>query len=628
MAHSRTTSKSKNGGAHSSASRDVEQNAKDDPFISKPQPKMSGAVSEIWKLIKPRKWPLAGSFLLILTNRFCSFVVPVSSRYLINNVMYGHEMDKLPLIVGAVVGATFAQAGTTYALDRYLGLTGQRVIAELRTQVQEHIGRLPISFYDENRVGVLVARIMTDVEGVRNLIGAGLLDLLGGVLTALIALVILIKISLLMTILTFCILMAFGFGLKKAFGVTRPIFRERSRINAEVTGRLTESLGGVRVIKGYHAEEDEARVFAQGVDRLLQNIARSISSQSLMSLFYTMILGVVGAVVMYVGAQETMSHRIDVGDYVEFILLLAFMVAPVALLVSIGTQLTEAFAGLDRTAEILNERTEDNDPRRHIEIGTIQGSVAFADVTFAYIVNEPVLHSISFVAKPGTVTALVGSSGSGKSTITSLICGFHTATGGRVLIDDVDLSAVCLSSFRQQLGVVLQETFLFDGTIRDNILFSRPHATKAQFMNACRVACVDEFAGRFPEGYETVVGERGIKLSGGQRQRISIARAILANPRILILDEATSSLDSESEAMIQDGLQYLMRGRTTFVIAHRLSTIKRAQQILVIEGGHIVERGDHEFLYRQRGRYYDLYTRQHDLEANLFLAPGEGDKVV
>jgi ABC-type multidrug transport system fused ATPase/permease subunit len=589
---------------------------------------MSGAMSEIWKLIRPRRWALVGSFLLILANRFCSFVVPVSSRYLINNVMYRHQMDKLPLILGAVVGATFTQAGTTYVLDRYLGLTGQRVIAELRAQVQAHIGKLPISFYDENRTGVLVARIMTDVEGVRNLIGAGLLDLLGGVLTALIALVILIKISTLMTVLTFCILMAFGWGLKKAFGVTRPIFRERSRINAEVTGRLTESLGGVRVIKGYHAEENEARVFAEGVDRLLQNIARSISAQSLMSLCSTMVLGVVGAVVMYLGAKETMSHRIDVGDYVEFILLLAFMVAPVALLVSIGTQLTEAFAGLDRTAEILNERTEDNEARRNIEISTIQGNVVFEDVTFAYIVDKPVLHGISFVSKPGTVTALVGSSGSGKSTIISLICGFHTATGGRVLIDDVDLSAVLLSSFRQQLGVVLQETFLFDGTIRDNILFSRPHATKAQFMNACRIACVDEFAGRFPEGYETVVGERGIKLSGGQRQRISIARAILANPRILILDEATSSLDSESEAMIQDGLQYLMQGRTTFVIAHRLSTIKRAQQILVIEGGRIVEHGNHEFLYRQRGRYYDLYTRQHDLEANLFLAPGEGDKVI
>nr|WP_260331285.1 ABC transporter ATP-binding protein [Granulicella mallensis] len=589
---------------------------------------MSGAVSEIWKLVKPRRWPLAGSFLLILTNRFCSFVVPVSSRYLINNVMYRHQMEKLPLILGAVVGATFIQAGTTYLLDRYLGLTGQRVIAELRAQVQAHIGRLPISFYDENRTGTLVARIMTDVEGVRNLIGAGLLDLLGGVLTALIALVILIKISSLMTILTFCLLAIFVWFLKSVLGVTRPLFRERSRINAEVTGRLTESLAGARVIKGYHAEESEARVFANGVDRLLQNIARSISAQAMMSLYSTATLGIVGALVMYLGAQETMSHRIDVGGYVEFILLLAFMVAPVGLLVSIGTQLTEAFAGLDRTAEILNERTEDDEPHRTIAIGTIQGHVAFEDVTFAYITNKPVLHGISFVAKPNTVTALVGSSGSGKSTIISLICGFHTAIGGRVLVDDIDLSAVCLSSFRQQLGVVLQETFLFDGTIRDNILFSRPHATRAQFMDACRIACVDEFAVQFPEAYETVVGERGIKLSGGQRQRISIARAILADPSILILDEATSSLDSESEAMIQDGLQYLMQGRTTFVIAHRLSTIRRAQQILVIEGGRIVERGDHEFLYRQRGRYYDLYTRQHALETNLFLAPGEGDKVI
>ena len=612
--------------AHSNGSRDIEKNAEHD--TSKPKSRMSGAASEMWKLVKPRRWPLAGSFLLMLTNRFCSFVVPISSRYLINNVMYRHQVEKLPLILGAVVGATFIQAGTTYALNRYLGNAGQRVIAELRAQVQAHIGRLPISFYDENRTGTLVARIMTDVEGVRNLIGAGLIDLLGGVLTALIALIILIKISSLMTILTFCILTIFVWFLKRAFGVTRPIFRERSRINAEVTGRLTESLAGVRVIKGYHAEESEARVFVDGVDRLLQNVARSISAQSMMSLYSTMALGIVGALVMYLGALETMSHRIDVGGYVEFILLLAFMVAPVALLVSIGTQLTEAFAGLDRTAEILNERTEDNEPRRTIAISKIQGHVAFEDVSFAYIANKPVLHGISFVAKPNTVTAMVGSSGSGKSTIISLICGFHTAIGGRVLVDDIDLSAVRLSSFRQQLGVVLQETFLFDGTIRDNILFSRPQATMAQFMDACRIACVDEFATRFPEGYETVVGERGIKLSGGQRQRISIARAILADPSILILDEATSSLDSESEAMIQNGLQYLMQGRTTFVIAHRLSTIRRAQQILVIEGGRIVERGDHEFLYRQRGRYYDLYTRQHDLEANLFLAPGEGDKVI
>ncbi len=608
--------------------RGVTGKSQDGAAVSHTRQKFGIIPSEIWKLVRPRTWQLACSFLLILINRFCSFAVPVSSRYLINNVMSRHQMDRLPLILWAVVGATFIQAGTTYVMDRYLGLTSQRVIAELRVQVQAHIGKLPISFYDENRAGTLVARIMTDVEGVRNLIGAGLLDLLGGLLTAVIALVILIRISTLMTVLTFCILLVFGWFLKRALGTTRPIFRERSRINAEVTGRLTESLGGIRVIKGYHAEESEARVFAEGVDHLLQNISKSIAAQSFMSLCSTMALGVVGALVMYLGARETMSHRIDVGSYVEFILLLAFMVAPVALLVSVGTQLTEAFAGLDRTSEILDELTEDKEASRNVAIDTIRGDIVFDEVTFAYVAGKPVLHGISFVSRPGTVTALVGSSGSGKSTIISLICAFHSATRGRVLIDGTDLSTVRLSSFRQQLGVVLQETFLFDGTIGENIRFSRPHATSEQFLEACRIACVDEFAERFPERYETLVGERGIKLSGGQRQRISIARAILANPRILILDEATSSLDSESEAMIQNGLRYLMQGRTTFVIAHRLSTIRRSQQILVIEGGHIVERGEHESLYQQKGRYYDLYTRQHGLETNLFLAPGEGDTIV
>lgn len=439
---------------------------------------------------------------------------------------------------------------------------------------------------------------------------------------------ILIHISILMTALTICIVIAFGWFLKKAFGITRPLFRERSRINAAVTGRLTESLGGVRVVKGYHAEDGEARVFAEGATRLLQNITRSITAQSFMSLCSTMVLGLVGALVMYFGAREVMVHRLDVGGYVEFTMLLAFMVAPIAVLVSVGTQLTEALAGLDRTAEILNESEEDREPSRTQVVEPIYGDVAFKDVTFAYLSDHPVLHGISFEAKAGTVTALVGSSGSGKSTIISLICGFHMADDGQVSIDGVNLNTIRLSSFRQQLGVVLQETFLFDGTIRENVLFSRPQATEVQLMEACRIACVNEFAECFPERYETLVGERGVKLSGGQRQRISIARAILANPRILILDEATSSLDSESEAMIQNGLSYLMQGRTTFVIAHRLSTIRRAEQILVIEQGRIVERGTHESLYHIQGRYYDLYNRQHGLETNLFLAPGEGDKIV
>jgi ABC-type multidrug transport system fused ATPase/permease subunit len=611
---------------------------------ARPKPPLKKVLPEVWKLIKPRRWLIFGSFLLMIVNRLCSFALPVSSRYLINNVMnkiplpvsshnfinnvmYKHQMNLLPLIIGAVAAATFIQGLTSYTLTQLLSTAGQRLISELRTQVQEHIGRLPVAFYDENRTGTLVARIMTDVEGVRNLVGTGLLEFVGGILTAIIAFSILIRISGRMTLLTFCILVVFGLILQRAFKTIRPIFRERAKINAEVTGRLTESLGGVRVVKGYHAEDSEARVFAAGVKRLLDNVISSITAQSLMTLSSTMVLGVVGGLIMYLGAKEISAHRLDVGGYVEYTMLLAFMVAPVVQLVSIGTQLTEALAGLDRTSEILSEREEDSEPNRTVVMPPIHGDVAFRDVTFSYEPDKPVLHGISFESKPGTVTALVGSSGSGKSTIISLICAFHTATGGQVLIDGIDLATIRLSSYRRQLGVVLQETFLFDGTIRENILFSRPQATEEQLMEACRIARVDEFAERFPEQYETIVGERGVKLSGGQRQRISIARAILADPRILILDEATSSLDSESEAMIQNGLSYLMQGRTTFVIAHRLSTIRRADQILVVEQGNIVERGTHETLYALGGRYYDLYTRQHGLETNLFLAPGEGDKV-
>jgi subfamily B ATP-binding cassette protein MsbA len=542
--------------------------------------------------------------------------------------MYKHQIEKLPMILGVVIAAAFIQGVTTYFLSKQLPIAGQRLIADLRMRVQQHVSRLPVSFFDGNRTGTLVSRIMTDVEGVQSLVGAGLVDFAGGILTGIIALVILIHISTFMALLTVCILIAFAWFLKNAFGVTRPIFRERSRINADVTGRLTESLSGVRVVKGYHAEASEARVFAQGTDRLLQNAISSITAKSFMSFCSTIMIGIVVALIMYLGAKETMMHRLDVGGYVEFTLLLAFMVAPIALLVSVGTQLTEAFAGLDRTFEILNESEEDSEPCRTEVIGPILGHVVFQNVSFSYVPDKPALHDICFEAQPGTVTALVGSSGSGKSTIISLICGFHNATSGRVLIDSVDLGTIRLSSFRQQLGVVLQETFLFDGTIRDNVLFSRQNATEEQLMDACRIARVDEFAERFPDRYETTVGERGVKLSGGQRQRISIARAVLADPRILILDEATSSLDSESEALIQSGLNFLMQGRTTFVIAHRLSTIRRADQILVIEQGRIVERGNHESLYQRRARYYELYTRQHGLEANLFLAPGEGDRII
>ena len=593
----------------------------------KPKPKFSAVWPEIKALILPRRGLLALSFLLMIVNRAASLVLPISFKPLIDTVFIHGRMDRLPLIVGAVLSATILQGVTSYALTQTLSKAGQRLIAELRARVQEHIGRLSVSFYDENRTGTLVARIMTDVEGVRNIIGTGVVDFVGGVLTAIFAFAYLIHYSARMTLVTFFIMLAFAAVLQRAFKVIRPIFRERAKINAEVTGRLTESLGGVRVVKGYHAEASESRVFAAGVDRLLKNVISSLTAQSLMALSSTVILGVVGAVVMWMGAHLHAQGKLTPGGYFSYVMLLAFMTAPIVGLVSIGTQLTEAMAGLDRTREVMAEVEEDAEAARKSAIGTIVGDVRFDNVGFAYDEDKPVLHGISFDAKPGTVTALVGSSGSGKSTIISLICAFHTAQRGRVLVDDVDLGTVRLSEYRGQLGVVLQETFLFDGTIRENVLFSRPEATEEQFKEACRIARVDEFAERFADGYETIVGERGVKLSGGQRQRLSIARAILADPRILILDEATSSLDSESEAMIQHGLSFLMQGRTTFVIAHRLSTIRKADQILVIEQGNIVERGTHEKLYTLQGRYRELYDKQHGLEKNLFLAPGEGDVV-
>jgi subfamily B ATP-binding cassette protein MsbA len=580
----------------------------------------------VWTLVKPRRAVLAAGLALMVINRVSGLVLPASAKFLIDNVMIKRQAGMLPLLVGAVFAATTLQAITSFSLTQLLSKAAQRLIADLRKRVQEHVGRLSVSYYDENRTGALVSRIMSDVEGVRNLIGTGLVEFVGGMLTALLAFLWLLHKSAHMTLVIFSVIMLFVLVLQRAFRTIRPIFRERGRISAEVTGRLTESLGGVRVIKGYHAEEREASVFAVGVKRLLDNVMRSLTATSTLSFASTTVLGVVGGLVMYMGAENVLHGKMSQGDYVSYNMFLAFMIAPVFQIVNIGTQLTEALAGLDRTSELLNEKEEGDDPKRVTTLGPIKGEVDFEAVEFAYDPEKPVLHGVRFKARPGTVTALVGSSGSGKSTIISLICAFHEPVAGRVLVDDVDLSTVRLDSFRSQLGVVLQDSFLFDGSIRENVIFSRPDATTEQFLSACRTARVDEFAERFPEGYETIVGERGVKLSGGQRQRLSIARAILAEPRILILDEATSSLDSESEAMIQQGLNALMQGRTTFVIAHRLSTIRRADQILVVEGGNIVERGTHAELYAMRGRYYDLYTRQHGLEENLFLAPGEGDK--
>jgi len=578
---------------------------------------------EVKKLVQPRIPLLCFSFLILIVNRVAGLILPASTRFLIDNVMRQHQMELLPKIVAAVVSATLIQAVTGYALTQMLSKAGQRLITEMRIQVQQHIGRLPVRFYDENRSGTLVARIMTDVEGVRNIVGTGLVDFVGALMTAIIAFVYLIHLSTGMTLLCFATLGLFALVMFRAFKVIRPIFRERGAINAEVTGRLTESLGGVRVVKGYHAEDAEANVFAAGANRLLKNVISSLTAQSVLALTSQAMMGVIGAIVMYFGARQVASGHLTTGGYVTYTMFLTFMIAPLMSMVNIGTQITEALAGLDRTAEVLSEKDEDASPRRTIELPVIQGDVVFQNVTFEYEPGKEVLHGISFEAKTDTVTALVGSSGSGKSTIISLVCAFHEATSGQVLVDGVSLSHVKLPSYRSQLGVVLQETFLFDGTIRQNVLFSRPDATEEQFLEACRIARVDEFVERFSEGYETIVGERGVKLSGGQRQRLSIARAILADPRILILDEATSSLDSESEAMIQQGLNHLMKGRTTFVIAHRLSTIRNASQILVVEAGNIVERGTHTSLYASEGRYRELYDRQHGIESNLFLAPGE-----
>jgi ABC-type multidrug transport system fused ATPase/permease subunit len=584
------------------------------------------SLPQIWALIHPRRGLLLLGFVLMAINRVAGLILPGSTKYLVDDVIGKREVKFLVPIVLAVIGATIVQGLTSFTLTQLLSKSAQRMITDLRKQVQAHIGRLPISFYDANKTGVLVSRIMSDVEGVRNLIGTGLVEFAGGLLTAVLALIYLLHISVVMTLVAFSVLLVFGYALNKAFSTIRPIFRARPKINAEVTGRLTESLGGVRVVKGYHAEEREERVFGAGVQRLLDNVLKTLTATSLMSLSASALMGIVSAVVMFLGARQILAGIMTLGTFFTYIFFLGLLVAPVFQIVAIGTQITEAITGLERTREILSESMEDQDPRRTVVLGRVEGRVEFEDVQFSYETNKEVLHGISFVSQPGTVTALVGPSGSGKSTIIGLISVFYTPTAGRVLVDGVDLSTVRLDSYRTQLGVVLQDTFLFDGTIRENINYARPDASEEEILAACRIARVDEFAETFEKKYDTVVGERGVKLSGGQKQRVSIARAILADPRILILDEATSSLDSESEALIQEGLKYLMRGRTTFVIAHRLSTIRRAEQILVIQDGRILERGTHASLYAAQGRYFELYNKQHAVETNLFLAPGEGDK--
>lgn len=593
---------------------------------AKPEKKKNAwkALPDVWALIKPRRGLLVLGLALMAVNRVCGLVLPASIKYFVDLVAIKHQVQVLRPIVLAVLLATIIQGLTSFTLTQLLSKSAQKMITELRRQVQAHIGRLPVSFYDANKTGVLVSRIMSDVEGVRNLVGTGLVEFVGGLMTAVFALVYLLRASVLLTGVAFSILLVFGFGISKAFSTIRPIFRARPKITAEVTGRLTESLGGVRVVKGYHAEEREEGIFASGVQRLLDNVLKTLTATSLMSLSGSTLLGVVSALMLGLGGHKILNGSMTVGSWFSFNLFLGFLIAPVFQIVAIGTQITEAITGLERTREILNEKKEDEDPPRTVSMDRIHGQIALENVSFSYESSKEVLHEVSFESQPSTVTALVGPSGAGKSTIIGLIAAFYVPSSGRVLVDGIDLATVKLNTYRTQLGVVLQETFLFDGTIRENVAFARPEAREEEILAACHIARVDEFAESFEKTYDTLVGERGVKLSGGQKQRVSIARAILADPRILILDEATSSLDSESEALIQEGLRYLMRGRTTFVIAHRLSTIRRAEQILVVEAGRIIERGNHASLYAAGGRYYDLYTKQHEVESNLFLAPGEG----
>jgi ABC-type multidrug transport system fused ATPase/permease subunit len=565
---------------------------------------------EVWALLRPRRHVLFGGLALMAVNRASGLVLPVSTKFLLDDVVAQRRTELLLPLLGAIAMATLVQGLTSLGLTQLMSKAAQRLIAEMRLRLHAHLARLPVAFYDAHKSGELVSRVMSDVEGLRNLVGTGLVELAGGLLTALLALLIMLRISPAMTGLTFACLLAFALVVWRAFATLGPIYRQRGVIYGEVSGRLTESLGGVRVVKGYRAEEREHGVFAGGVQRLLANIVKTLDWVSVLSLGSTVMIGLATGAVMYFGAREILAGHLTVGGFVTYTVLAGFVVGPMVQVVAVGSQLAEAVVGLERSRELLREPAEEPDPRRTVAVGRVEGDVVFEDVSFSYATGGPVLHDVTLHARAGTVTALVGPSGAGKSTLVGLVAAFHSPTAGRVSVDGVDLTTVTLASYRQQLGVVLQDTFLFDGTIRENVRFARPEATDEEVVAACRVARVDEFAERFEKGYETVVGERGVKLSMGQRQRVAIARAILADPRILILDEATSSLDTESEQAIQAALGQLLAGRTTFAIAHRLSTIRRADQILVLDQGRIVERGTHDELLARRGRYYEMHTRQ------------------
>jgi len=593
----------------------------------KPEPKKRLKLDDVWREAKDlawaRRWRLATGLALMLVSRLAGMVLPATSKFLVDDVIGKGRHDLLPLLALAAGLATLVQAVTSFALSQILGVDAQRAITEMRKSVEEHVLRLPVSYFDSTKSGILISRIMTDAEGIRNIVGTGLVQLVGSIVTAVFALFVLFYLNWSLTSITIVTLGVFGGTMAFAFKRVRPLFRQRGEINAQVTGRLGESLGGIRVVKAYTTEKREDIVFAKGVHKLFRNVAKTITSVSSIGAFATLIVGLVGVIMMMVGGRAILAHTMTLGDFVMYVFFTGLLALPVMNMASIGTQITEAFAGLDRIREIMRLTTEMDEDEGRQPVEAVRGDVAFEDVTFEYDAGVPVLKHVSFTAPAHTTTALVGSSGSGKSTLISLVMTFNHPKTGRVLIDGIDLATLRLHNYRSHLGIVLQDNFLFDGTVGENIRYGRPGATTEEMLEVARIAHVDEFVEPLEKKYDTIIGERGIKLSGGQRQRIAIARAILANPSILILDEATSSLDSESEAKIQDGLRALRRGRTTFVIAHRLSTIRGADQILVLEGGEIVERGTHAELLAKSGRYKQLYDRQYNFETDQFINPGE-----
>ncbi len=594
--------------------------------MDKPEKKKvqwSSAWREARRLIWAHRGKLAIGFGMMLVSRIAGLVLPASSKVVIDEVIGKGRAELLVPVAIAAGLATLTQAVFSFGLSQVVSIEAQKAIMNMRRRVQAQITHLPIRFFDGTQSGVLISRIMSDPEGIRNLVGTGIVQLVGGAFTAALALSVLIYLNWRLTLITLVLLAVFGGIMAYAFRKIRPIFRKRNEINAQVTGRLGETLSGIRVIKAYRMEAPEQRVFSEGVDRLFQNVRQSITSISLMNAAALVIVGLVGMVMILIGGRDILEGRMTLGDYVMYMVFTGFLAAPVIEIAAIGTQISEAFAGLDRIREVLEMTTEDSEDAHRRPVERLRGEVVFERVGFSYVEGSPVLKDITFTAPAGSTTALVGSSGSGKSTLVSLVMAFIQPQEGQIRIDDRDLATLRVGEFRQQLGVVLQDNFLFDGTVADNIRFSRPQAPLEEVIEAARLANCDGFIESFPEGYDTVVGERGIKLSGGQRQRIAIARALLADPRILILDEATSSLDSESEGLIQRGLNQLREGRTTFVIAHRLSTIRSADQILVLERGEIIERGDHDTLMALGGRYRELHDRQHAWESNRYVNPGE-----